>query len=197
MKLRRRTVLSFAVGAAAVAAGTAAGLYAFRRRNSGSPAAPAMLDKGKLRPHAAPLPIAAFSFEDAAGKRRTLADFRGRHVLLNVWATWCVPCREEMPSLERLQIKFGGPQFMVLALSVDSGGVDAVRKFYAELELKALDIFVDRSLQVNSTLRIVGLPSTVLLDAQGREIARHIGPAEWDSPPLVESIMSLTRKGIS
>ena len=196
MKLRRRTLLSLSVGAAAVAAGTAAGIYAFRDRVSGEPAASPTPDKGKLRAHAAPLPVAAFSFEDAAGNRRTLADFRGRHVLLNVWATWCVPCREEMPSLERLQVKLGGPQFMVLALSVDSGGVEAVRRFYAELGLNALDIFVDRSLQVNSALRVVGLPSTVLLDGEGREIARHIGPAEWDSPPLVESIAQLTRKGV-
>ena len=195
MKLRRRTLLSLSVGAAAVAAGTAAGIDAFRERGSGSPAAPATLDQGKLRAHAAPVPVATFSFEDATGRRRTLADFRGRHVLLNVWATWCVPCREEMPSLERLQLKLGGPQFMVLALSVDSGGVDAVRKFYAELGLKALDIFVDRSLAVNSALRIVGLPSTVLIDGEGREVARHIGPAEWDSAPLVESIARLVRKG--
>lgn len=195
MNLRRRTLLSLSVGAAAVAAGTAAGIYAFRDRGSGSPAAPATLDQGKLRAHAAPLPVAMFSFEDATGRRRTLADFRGRHVLLNVWATWCVPCREEMPSLERLQMKLGGPQFMVLALSVDSGGVDAVRKFYAELNLKALDIFVDRSLAVNSALRIVGLPSTVLIDGEGREVARHIGPAEWDSAPLVDSIARLVGSG--
>ena len=195
MKLRRRTLLSLSVGAAAVAAGTAAGIYAFRDRGPGSPGAPATLDQGKLRAHAAPVPVATFFFEDATGRRRTLADFRGRHVLLNVWATWCVPCREEMPSLERLQMKLGGPQFMVLALSVDSGGVDAVRKFYAELNLKALDIFVDRSLAVNSALRIVGLPSTVLIDGEGREVARHIGPAEWDSAPLVESIARLVRRG--
>lgn len=156
---------------------------------------PATLDKGVLRAHAAPVPIAALSFEDATGTRRTLADFRGRHVLLNVWATWCLPCREEMPSLERLQMKLGGPRFTVLALSVDSGGVEAVRRFYAELGLKALDIFVDRSLQANSALRIVGLPSTVLIDGEGREIARHIGPAEWDSAPLVESIARLVRRG--
>ena len=100
-----------------------------------------------------------------------------------------------MPSLERLQMKLGGPRFTVLALSVDSGGVEAVRRFYAELGLKALDIFVDRSLQANSALRIVGLPSTVLIDGEGREIARHIGPAEWDSAPLVESIARLVRRG--
>jgi thiol-disulfide isomerase/thioredoxin len=195
MKLRRRTLLTFSVGAAAVAAGTAAGLYAFRDRSTDAAATPATLDKGVLRAHTAPVPVATLSFEDVAGNRRTLADFRGRHVLLNVWATWCMPCRQEMPSLERLQLKLGGPRFTVLALSVDSGGVEAVRRFYAELGLKALDIFVDRSLQVNSALRIVGLPSTVLIDGEGREVARHIGPAEWDSAPLVESIARLVRRG--
>lgn len=193
MKLRRRTLVKLSVGAAAVAAGTAAGIYAFRGPKPENET-PTALDGGKLRAHSAPISVGSFAFEDGAGKRRTLADFRGRHVLLNVWATWCVPCRLEMPSLDRLQVKLGGPKFIVLALSVDSGGAPAVSKFYAELGLKALDIFVDRSLQVNSALRILGLPSTVLLDAEGREIARHIGPAEWDSPGLVDSIVSLTRK---
>jgi thiol-disulfide isomerase/thioredoxin len=193
MKLRRRALLTLSVGAAAVAAGTAAGLYGFRKpeRQNTTPTA---LDEGKLRVHAAPVAVGSFAFEDGAGNRRTLADFRGRNVLLNVWATWCVPCRVEMPSLDRLQVKLGGPKFIVLALSVDSGGAAAVSKFYAELGLKALEIFVDHSLQVNSALRIVGLPSTILLDAEGREIARHIGPVDWDSPALVESIASLTRK---
>ena len=195
MKVRRRTLLKFSVVAAAMGAGTAAGLYAFRERSTDAGAMRATLDKGALRAHASPVPIAALSFEDAAGTRRTLADFRGRHVLLNVWATWCVPCRQEMPSLERLQLKLGGSQFTVLALSVDSGGVEAVRSFYAELQLKALDIFVDPSLRVNSALRIVGLPTTVLIDSEGREIARHVGPAEWDSAPLVESIARLVRRG--
>jgi len=79
--------------------------------------------------HGAPLKLPQLSFEDGAGHRRTLADFRGRFVLLNVWATWCVPCREEMPALARLQHKLGGPRFEVIALSVDSGGVEAVKSF--------------------------------------------------------------------
>jgi thiol-disulfide isomerase/thioredoxin len=146
---------------------------------------------GVLRMHATPVKIPELAFQDAAGQRRTLADFRGRHVLLNVWATWCVPCREEMPALERLQAKLGGPQFEVLALSIDSGGAQAVKQFFAEVGVQGLAIYVDRSLQVYSALRVIGVPTTVLLDREGREIARHVGPAEWDGPQALQSIQRL------
>jgi len=109
-------------------------------------------------------------------------------VLLNVWATWCVPCREEMPALARLQQKLGGPRFEVIALSVDSGGVEAVKRFFAEHRVDSLAVYTDRSLQVNSALRVVGVPTTVLVDREGREIARHVGPAQWDSTQAVEGL---------
>jgi thiol-disulfide isomerase/thioredoxin len=195
--MRRRTFVILSAGAAALAAGLGAALMRDRSAPPDALFTPQAPDgKLTLRAHKTPVAVPVLSFEDEAGQRRTLADFRGRHVLLNVWATWCAPCREEMPSLDRIQLKLGGADFQVLALSVDSGGIEAVRKFYAELGLKNLGMYVDRSLQVNSALRIVGLPSTVLLDPEGREIARHIGPAEWDSPRMVESIMLLTRSGI-
>ncbi len=146
---------------------------------------------GVLRAHAAPLTIPQFAFEDAAGQRRSLADFRSRYVLLNVWATWCAPCREEMPALARLQRKLGGPQFEVLALSIDSGGAPAVKQFFAEIGVEGLAIYVDRSLQVYSALRVLGVPTTVLLDPEGREIARHVGPAEWDGAQAMQSIQRL------
>jgi thiol-disulfide isomerase/thioredoxin len=146
---------------------------------------------GVLRVHPAPVKIPEFRFEDAAGQRRTLADFRGRYVLLNVWATWCAPCREEMPALARLQAKLGGPQFEVLALSIDSGGAAAVKQFFGEVGVQGFAIYVDRSLQVYSALRVLGVPTTVLLDREGREIARHVGPAEWDGPQAVQSIERL------
>ena len=138
--------------------------------------------------HSAPLELPQLSFEDGAGHRRTLADFHGRYVLLNVWATWCVPCREEMPALARLQHKLGGPRFEVIALSVDSGGVEAVKRFFAEYRVDSLAVYTDRSLQVNSALRVVGVPTTVLVDREGREIARHVGPAQWDSAQTVEGL---------
>lgn len=146
---------------------------------------------GPLRVQEAPVAVPDFRFEDGSGRPRTLADFRGRYVLLNIWATWCAPCREEMPALARLQKKLGGDDFEVLALSIDSGGAPAVRQFFRETGVEGLGIYLDRSLQVNSALRIVGVPTTVLLDRQGREVARHLGPAEWDSAQAMQQIQSL------
>jgi len=144
-----------------------------------------------LRAHPAPLAVANFVFEDGAGRPRSLADFRGRHLLVNVWATWCAPCREEMPALSRLQQKLGGPHFQVLALSIDSTGAEAVKRFYGEVGADALEVYVDRSLQAGSALRVRGVPTTLLLDREGRELARHVGPAEWDGVQAVESIRRL------
>ena len=138
--------------------------------------------------HSAPLKLPQLSFEDGAGHRRTLAQFRGRYVLLNVWATWCVPCGEEMPALARLQQKLGGPRFEVIALSVDNGGVETVKHFFAEHRVDSLGVYTDRSLQVYSALRVVGIPTTVLVDREGGEIARHIGPAQWDSAQTIEEL---------
>lgn len=140
----------------------------------------------------APKAVADFPFIDETGAPRSLADFRGRYVLLNVWATWCVPCREEMPALDRLQAKLGGPGFTVLALSIDSGGVRAVKRFYAETGVRSLGVYVDPSLKAASALRIAGVPATILLDPQGREIGRHLGPAQWDSERALEELRGLT-----
>ena len=139
-----------------------------------------------------PAQIADFAFEDASGNKRSLANFRGRYVLLNVWATWCVPCREEMPALARLQQKLGGPEFEVVALSVDSGGADAVKRFFTELAVDTLKVHVDRSLQANAALSLVGIPTTVLIDPRGREVGRMVGPADWDSAGALDAIRRLT-----
>ena len=125
---------------------------------------------------------------DANGRRMSLADFRGRRVLLNIWATWCGPCREEMPTLERLQVRLGGPDFQVVALSIDREGVDVVRDFYAELDLQALRIYVDTSTMAPINLNVLGVPTTLLLDGKGREIGRYTGPTEWDSEAVVSAI---------
>lgn len=135
-----------------------------------------------------PKAIPDLRFQDAAGKERTLADFRNRMVLLNIWATWCTPCREEMPALDRLQAKLGGPEFEVLALSVDQQGAEAVRKFFEETGIQALERYIDPSAQAAFRLGAVGLPATLLVDRGGREIGRHVGPAKWDAPEIVESL---------
>jgi thiol-disulfide isomerase/thioredoxin len=127
-------------------------------------------------------------FVDGAGAPRSLADFRGRVVLLNVWATWCVPCRKEMAALDRLQRALGGPEFAVLALSIDRGGVAAVKSFYEELDLRALQIYVDQNGEALGKLGGVGIPLTVLVDRAGRELWRVVGPREWDQPVEVNRI---------
>ncbi|WP_336174599.1 TlpA family protein disulfide reductase [Ensifer sp. MJa1] len=134
-------------------------------------------------------------FSDGVGRPRALADFRGKVVLLNIWATWCLPCREEMPTLDRLQAALGGDRFEVVALSIDRGGVDAVKKFYAEIDIQHLAIHVDTSSQVGFAVATAGLPTTLLIDAEGRELGRLIGPAEWDAPDMVAFLKSVVEKG--
>jgi thiol-disulfide isomerase/thioredoxin len=135
-----------------------------------------------------PRPLPDLQFMDAAGKRHTLGDFRGRLVLLNVWATWCPPCREEMPALDRLQQQLGGPEFTVLALSIDSGGLAEVEAFYAQSELETLGIYLDSEGDASDQLRVFGLPSTLLIDRQGREIGRRVGPVAWDAEAVVAEL---------
>jgi thiol-disulfide isomerase/thioredoxin len=120
-------------------------------------------------------------FQDAEGKERTLGQWRGKVVLLNLWATWCVPCRKEMPALDRLQRELGSDKFEVVAVSVDRKGVEGARKFLDETKVGKLALYVDPTTRLTSEVRAVGLPATLLIDRQGREIGRLLGPAEWDS----------------
>ena len=136
--------------------------------------------------HDPPKPAPNLTFENGEGARQSLADFRGKVVLLNIWATWCVPCRREMPTLDRLQSKLGGPEFEVIALSIDRAGIPVVKKFYEELALKALRVYVDKTSRTTQELGIVGLPTTLLLGHSGQELGRLIGPAEWDSPAMID-----------
>jgi thiol-disulfide isomerase/thioredoxin len=122
------------------------------------------------------------------GRSLTLADFRGKVVLLNIWATWCAPCREEMPALDRLEAKLGGERFQVVALSVDLQGAPIARKFYGEVGIKALQLYIDPTAKAAFTLDAAGLPATLLLDRAGREIGRHLGPVKWDDPEVIERL---------
>ena len=141
-----------------------------------------------LRLHSAPKTLPNVAFEDSAGRRLTLADFRGKLVLLNVWATWCLPCREEMPTLDRLQARLGGPGFEVVAVSIDRDGLPAVQEFYLQTGIKHLRVYVDKSGEASANLGATGIPTTLLIDRESREIGRKIGPAEWDSPEVVTLI---------
>jgi len=138
--------------------------------------------------HEASKPVPALSFIDAAGQEVSLGTFRGKTILLNIWATWCLPCREEMPALERLEKKLGGSDFQVVALSIDGGGLPKVNAFYEEFGLKSLRIYVDPSMKASYALGAVGIPTTLLINPRGLEVGRLVGPAEWDSPELIEII---------
>jgi thiol-disulfide isomerase/thioredoxin len=144
--------------------------------------------KPRMSEAESPKPVPDLKFVDRTGAPRSLADFRGRFVLLNVWATWCTPCREEMPSLDRLQQTLGGADFEVVALSIDRGGVFAVESFYEELDLRALRVYVDSSAEALAKLRAPGIPMTVFVDRRGRELWRVAGPARWDDPGVVARI---------
>jgi len=148
-------------------------------------AAPASDDTAGMSLHDAPRELPELRFTDGSGKPLSLADFRGKLVLLNLWATWCGPCREEMPTLDRLQAELGGPDFEVVALSIDRAGIAVVDAFYAEIGVKNLARYIDDSGKVAQQLNALGLPTTLLLDREGREIARHVGPAAWDTPSMV------------
>lgn len=127
-------------------------------------------------------------FLDGAGKDRTLADFKGKVVVLNLWATWCTPCVAEMPTLERLQQKMGENDVVVIALSIDRGGLDTVREFFERVGVKALPVFVDPTMRSQSTLSAFGLPTTIIIDRDGKERGRLLGPAEWDSDRAIDLI---------
>jgi len=144
--------------------------------------------------HDGPKAVAAISFRDEGGQVRTLADFKCKIVLLNLWATWCVSCRKEMPALDRLQGALGGREFEVIPLSIDRGGVDAVKKFYAETGVHEVGVFIDPSDQAVRALGAVGLSTTMLIDRAGRELGRMAGPAEWDSPEIVEFLKTVISK---
>jgi thiol-disulfide isomerase/thioredoxin len=132
-----------------------------------------------------PRPVPELRFVDGDDHSLSLQDFRGRPILLNIWATWCVPCRKEMPSLDRLQAAFDKSQLLVLPLSIDRQGVAVVKAFYQELGLQALGIYVDQSGKASSALNTVGVPTTLLIDREGREIGRKIGATEWDSAEVI------------
>jgi thiol-disulfide isomerase/thioredoxin len=171
---------------ALIVLGTAAALFA---------AVPLMHRAGRdalpfepLSMHASPRALPELRFTDARGTPTSLAAFRGRVVLLNVWATWCPPCREEMPTLDRLQGMLGGPDFEVVTLSIDRGGLPAVQAFFREIGVKHLRPYVDTSAEAQETLGLAGIPLTLLIDREGRELGRKVGPAQWDAPQTVQAI---------
>lgn len=132
-----------------------------------------------------PVDLPDFSFADADGKTKSLADFRGKVVVLNIWATWCVPCREEMPAFDALETKLGGKDFEVVAINTDKGGPEKAAAFLVETGATNLALYTDPTGKLFATLKAVGMPTTLLIDREGREIARLAGPADWASPEAI------------
>lgn len=141
---------------------------------------------------AGPLRLPDLAFEDADGRPRKLSEWRGRTVLVNLWATWCVPCRKEMPALDALQAKLGGPDFEVVAVNIDTRDLEKPKTFLKDANLTRLGYFTDQKAKVFQDLKAVGralgMPTSVLIDREGCEIATIAGPAEWASGDAVKLI---------
>ncbi|RXH21428.1 MULTISPECIES: TlpA disulfide reductase family protein [Bradyrhizobium] len=146
----------------------------------------------------APLKLPDLAFEDADGKPKKLSDFRGKTLLVNLWATWCVPCRKEMPALDELQGKLSGPNFEVVAINIDTRDPDKPKNFLKEANLARLSYFSDQKAKVFQDLkaigRALGMPTSVLVDPQGCEIATIAGPAEWASEDALKLLRAATGK---
>jgi thiol-disulfide isomerase/thioredoxin len=128
----------------------------------------------------APVPSTAFVLQDDAGET-TLEAYRGKYVLLNFWATWCAPCRKEMPQLSELQTEFGGEAFEVLTVATGRNSPTGIRKFFEEIGVDNLPRHQDPKQALAREMAVLGLPITVLIDPEGREVARLIGDADWAS----------------
>ncbi len=127
-----------------------------------------------------PRPVPEIAIIGRDGKTHGLGDFGGKVLLVNFWATWCAPCRREMPALERLRLELAGETFEVLTVSTDRGGLERSEKFLAELGVSDLPLYLDESSRAARALGIYGLPTTLLIGMDGHEIGRLVGPAEWD-----------------
>ncbi len=187
----------------AAAAGLAVSLWLAYRLGEFAPADSAQSSVGVPSPtpsnnltfHRQARELPPLRFADGAGNSTNLADFRGRMVLLNVWATWCTPCREEMPALDRLQARLGGPDFEVVALSIDQGDESVVRNFFREVGIKWLKPYRDEYRGTATAVGLTAVPLTLLVDREGREIMRKLGAAAWDDPKLIAQLEAQLDRG--
>jgi thiol-disulfide isomerase/thioredoxin len=202
---RRRIPLAVAAVLVGAVAGFA-GIYGFGglRHEAGDPACRGAVDLAKkiaplaqgevaaLTMASAPLKLPDLTFEDAEGKPKKLSDWRGKTVLVNLWATWCVPCRKEMPALDGLQAKLAGPNFEVVAINIDTRDPEKPKKFLNDAGLRRLGYYTDEKAKVFQDLksigRALGMPTSVLVDPKGCEIGTIAGPAEWNSADAIKLI---------
>jgi thiol-disulfide isomerase/thioredoxin len=145
-----------------------------------------------------PKRLPELTFTGADGKPRALADFQGKTVLLNLWATWCVPCRKEMPALDALQAKLGGDKFEVVAVNIDTRNLDKPKTWLQEVGITKLGYYADPTAKVFQDLKAIGkafgMPTTLLVDPQGCELGTLAGPAEWASDDAVKLIAAASGK---
>jgi len=173
--------------------------------NAESPAAPgvdiaaleALREGGmeKLRFHEAPRPASEQPFLRADGSESSLAAYDGKVLVLNFWATWCAPCRKEMPGLDRLNAALGGADFAVVTLATGRNSPAGIAKFFADTQLQTLTQYRDIKQGIARDMAVKGLPTTVILDRAGREIARMTGEAEWDTPSAQAIVSALIAAG--
>jgi thiol-disulfide isomerase/thioredoxin len=145
-----------------------------------------------------PEPAVPVAFRDMTGAEVTLAAFRGRVLVLNLWATWCAPCRKEMPALDTLQRELGGADFEVVAVNIDTRNFDKPKQFLAETGVRALAYYADPTARIFQDLkaagRAFGMPTTLVIDREGCELARLAGPAEWASPEALAFVREAIRR---
>jgi thiol-disulfide isomerase/thioredoxin len=132
-----------------------------------------------------PKALPEIAFEDADDKALKIADYKGKVMLLNFWATWCAPCVKEMPSLDRLQAAMGKDKFVVIPLSLDGPSKPKVVPFYKDKDLANLGIYFDKGRKVQQALDVAVLPTSILIDGEGRELGRMLGEADWDKPESI------------
>lgn len=138
-----------------------------------------------------PQPVPETVFSDIDGGSHQLSDFAGQLVVLNFWATWCAPCRKEMPSLARLQAELGSPDFRVVTIATGRNSPAGIRRFFEEEDVTNLPTYTDPKQALARQMAVLGLPITVIIDSQGREIARLRGDAEWDTDSAKAILSSL------
>ncbi len=139
-----------------------------------------------------PRPAPGTGFTDPEGGAHQLSDLKGKFVLVNFWATWCAPCRKEMPMLSELQREFGGERFEVVTIATGRNSVPGIRRFFRETGVDNLPLYLDPRQNLARSMAVFGLPATVILDVDGREIARMRGDAEWYGESARAIIRALT-----
>ncbi len=142
-------------------------------------------------------PVSAVTFTDPEGGEFRLADFAGKHVLVNFWATWCAPCRKEMPMLSELQTEFGDEAFEVVTIATGRNDVAGIRRFFEEVGVDNLPMYLDPRSGLARDMGVLGLPITGIVDPDGNEIARMRGDAEWNSDSAKSIIRALLGEGDS